>query len=349
MIGTTLGHFRILEKLGAGGMGEVYRARDEQLQRDVALKVLPAGLLADENARKRFRQEALALSKLNHANIATVHAFGNQNGVDFLVMELIPGVSLAAKLSGGALDEKEALQIGAQVALALDEAHQQSVIHRDLKPGNIVVTPRGVAKVLDFGLAKLFQPQGAGGAPGESLTQSVAETRGMAGTPPYMAPEQLRGDAVDARSDIYALGNILYEMVTGKRTFREEQPTRLTDAILHQPPVAPRTLNGRISTEFERIILKCLDKNPASRYQSAKEIAVDLGRLQAGITASVPLAGAPRRGRRAMAAAGLAVGVALLAALAVRLNVGGVRDRLLGRAPAGRIESIAVLPLANFS
>src|SRR5713101_2479823 len=343
MIGTTLGHFRILEKLGAGGMGEVYRARDEQLQRDVALKVLPAGLLADENARKRFRQEALALSKLNHANIATVHAFGNQNGVDFLVMELIPGVSLAAKLSGGALDEKEALQIGAQVALALDEAHQQGVIHRDLKPGNIVVTPRGVAKVLDFGLAKLFHRQRAEAVAGDSLTQSVAETPGMAGTPPYMAPEQLRGDAVDARTDVYALGNVLYEMATGKRTFREEQPTRLTDAILHQPPVAPRTLNGGISTELERIILKCLDKDPSSRYQSAKEIAVDLGRLQAGITASVTYASAAagRRSKTMVAVAGLAA-VALVAALAVGLNLGGLRDRLRGHAAAGRIESIAV-------
>ncbi len=349
MIGTTLGHFRIVEKLGAGGMGEVYRARDEQLQRDVALKVLPAGLLADENARKRFRQEALALSKLNHANIATIHAFGDQDGVDYLVMELIPGASLSAKLAGGALGEKEARQIGVQVALALDEAHQQGVIHRDLKPGNIVVTPRGVAKVLDFGLAKLFHPQRAEGVAGDSMTQSVAETRGMAGTPPYMAPEQLRGDPVDARTDVYALGNVLYEMVTGKRTFREEQPTRLTDAILHQPPVAPRTLNGRISTEFERIILKCLDKDPASRYQSAKEIAVDLGRLQAGVTAGGPPSEAPRRGKTVIVVAGLAAALALVAALAVGLNVGGIRDRLRGRAPAGRIESIAVLPLANFS
>jgi TolB-like protein/Flp pilus assembly protein TadD len=357
MIGTTLGHFRILEKLGAGGMGEVYRAHDERLERDVAVKVLPAGMLTDESSRKRFRREALALSKLNHSNIATVFDFDCQDGVDFLVMELIPGVSLAAKLSGGALNEREALQIGAQVALALDEAHQQGVIHRDLKPTNIVVTPRGVAKVLDFGLAKLFQPPRAGGAPGESLTQSVAETRGMAGTPPYMAPEQLRGDAVDARTDIYALGNVLYEMVSGKRTFSEEQPTRLIEAILNRPPVAPRARNERVPPELERIILKCLEKDPGRRYQSAKEVGVDLHRLAEPSSVSLTPSRdsgteAPvqrRRPRSALVLVGAVAVAVILLAVGVGLNIGGMRGRLLGRGASQRIESLAVLPLENIS
>jgi TolB-like protein/Tfp pilus assembly protein PilF/predicted Ser/Thr protein kinase len=355
LVGRTLGHFRILEKLGAGGMGVVYRAHDEQLERDVAVKLLPAGLLADDTARKRFRGEALALSKLNHANIATVFAFDNQDGVDFLVMELIPGVSLATKLSGGALAEKEALQIGVQVAMALDEAHQQGLIHRDLKPGNIVVTPRGVAKVLDFGLAKLFQPQGAAGATGESLTQSIAETRGVVGTPAYMSPEQLRGEPADARTDLYALGCVLYEMATGQPVYREEQPTRLIEAILHRPPVTPRARNERVSPELERIILKCLEKEPERRYQSAKEVGVDLRRLAepSSVSGALPVAElppTPQRGWRApvLLGAAAAAGI-LLAILGVGLNIGGMRERLLGRGASQRIRSLAVLPLDNLS
>ena len=214
MIGKTLGHFRIEAKLGSGGMGVVYRAHDEHLARDVAVKILPEGTLGDEAARKRFRKEALALSKLNHPNIATVHDFDTENGVDFLVMEYVEGTTLSEKLSNGPLPEEEATKLGGQVADALEEAHERGVIHRDLKPGNVMVTPKGQAKVLDFGLAKLVQPVSE-----TALTGSLTETPAAAGTLPYMAPEQLQGRQVDARTDIYALGAVLYQMATGRPTF----------------------------------------------------------------------------------------------------------------------------------
>ncbi|MFY9585078.1 MAG: serine/threonine-protein kinase, partial [Candidatus Acidiferrales bacterium] len=278
MIGHTLSHYRVVEQIGSGGMGVVYRAHDDRLERDVALKVLPTGTLADEAARKRFRKEALALAKLGHPNIGVIHDFDTQDGVDFLVMEYIAGATLAERIAAGALPEKEVLALGAQIAAALEEAHEHSVVHRDLKPGNILVTPKGQAKVLDFGLAKLLRPSGP--RAGETATtETVSDTAVVAGTLPYMSPEQLRGEPADARADIYATGAVLYEMATGQRPFREGLASRLTDAILHQPPVPPRTLNGRISPELERIILKCLEKDPENRYQSAKELVVDLRRL----------------------------------------------------------------------
>ena len=235
MIGKTLGQYRIEEKLGAGGMGEVYRAHDERLDRDVAMKVLPAKMLTDEVARKRFRKEALALSKLNHPNIATIYDFDTQDGVDFLVMEYVEGTTLSEKLSNGPLPEEKVTKLGRQVADALEEAHEHGVIHRDLKPGNVMVTPKDHAKVLDFGLAKLVRPVSE-----TAVTESLTEGPRVAGTLPYMAPEQLQGEEVDARTDIHALGLLLYEMSTGRRAFREELATRLADAILHRAPVTPR-------------------------------------------------------------------------------------------------------------
>ncbi len=356
MIGKTLSHYRILEKIGAGGMGEVYRARDEHLGRDVALKVLPAGTLADEHARSRFRKEAEALSKLNHPHICTVHDFDTQDSVDFLVMEHVAGVTLSDKLAMGPLAEKEVVRLGGQVAEALEEAHEQGVVHRDLKPGNVMVTPKGQAKILDFGLAKLLRPVSA-----TATTESFTETQAAAGTLPYMAPEQLRGEAVDARTDIHALGAALYEMATAQRAFPETQTGRLMDAILHTAPVAPSRFQPRLSAELERIILKCLEKEPEDRYQSAKEIAVDLRRLGAPTATAAPWQ-VPRGSARwgwGLGAAGLggrrmgrrvwAAGVALVALLAVLvgLNVGGLRERLLGGPAVGQITSIAVLPLEN--
>ncbi len=343
MIGKTLSHFRIVEKIGAGGMGEVYRARDERLERDVALKVLPTGTLADEAARKRFRKEALALSKLNHPNIATVFDFDTQDGTDFLVMELVEGVTLSDKLAVGPLGEKEITRLGAQLAEGLAAAHERRVVHRDLKPANLRVTPDGRLKILDFGLAKLVRSDVASAT---ATTESFTETQAAAGTLPYMAPEQVRAENVDARSDFYAAGAVLYEMATGQRAFPETQAGRLMDAILNRAPQPPSGLNRRVSPGLEGIILKALEKEPENRYQSAKEIGVDLRRLGApGSAAAVLSARRPATRQRMVWAAGVAL-VALLAVL-VGLNVGGLRDRLLGGVVLGQITSIAVLPLEN--
>ena len=342
MIGQTLGHYRILEQIGAGGMGVVYRAHDERLDRDVALKVLPAGVLADETARKRFRKEALALAKVSHPNIGMIFDFDTQDGVDFLAMEYVAGQSLAQRLNAASLPEKEVVTLGAQVTAALEEAHGHGVVHRDLKPGNILITPKGQAKVLDFGLAKLLRPQGDAGA-----TQTFNETQGVAGTLPYMAPEQLRGEALDARTDIYTLGCVLYEMATGRRAFPEDSAPRLTDAILHQAPVGPRAVNGRVSPQLEAIILKLLDKDPERRYQSASELRVDLERLRAPSTS--PMAQPKRKKRVAMPVLTAGVCAVILVAIALGLDLGGIRSRLLGRSQSGQIRSIAVLPLDNLS
>ena len=269
MLGAVLGRYRVVETLGEGGMGVVYRARDERLDRDVALKVISEGALADETARRRFAKEAHALSRLNHPNVASVYDFDSHEGVDILVMELVPGVSLDEKLRDGALSEAETVDLGVQLAHGLDAAHREGIIHRDLKPGNLRVTPDGRLKILDFGLARLL-PTLDEEAPTATLTHTLA------GTPPYMAPEQLRGKAADERTDVYGCGAVLYEMATGKRAFEANSTPLLTDAILHEPPPAPSTRNPAISAGLERVILKALQKDPRARHQSCQELAVDL-------------------------------------------------------------------------
>jgi len=340
----TLGHYRIAEKVGAGGMGEVYRARDQHLARDVAIKVLPPGTLIDESARKRFHKEALILSQLNHPNIATIHDFDTQQGVDFLVMEYIPGITLSDKVAAGPLPEKEVLRLGAQLAEGLAAAHEQGVIHRDLKPGNLRVTSDGRLKILDFGLAKLWRPVTASAA-----TDSFSETQAMAGTLPYMAPEQLLGAEIDARTDIHAAGSVLYEMATGQRPFAKLEHAQLIAAILRQVPAPPRQLNPQVSPELGRIIGKCLEKEPGNRYQSAKELAIDVRRLQTAAASAVQFAATPARWSFAKA---VGLGLGILAAVIILLiapNIGSLRERMLGHADASRIESLAVLPVKNFS
>ncbi|TMQ70207.1 MAG: serine/threonine protein kinase [Candidatus Eisenbacteria bacterium] len=207
MIGRTLARYRVLEQLGKGGMGIVYRAHDPHLERDVALKVLPEGAV-DDDSRARFRLEALALSRLSHPGIGAAFDFDREDGIDFLVMEYVPGATLAARIAGGPLAEPEVLDLGLQIAEALEAAHQEGVVHRDLKPTNVMVTPRGRAKVLDFGLAKLRAERAA-------LTPRLTDPRIMLGTMGYMAPEQLLGVEVDGRADVFALGAVLYEMAVG--------------------------------------------------------------------------------------------------------------------------------------
>src|SRR5215469_6899516 len=235
LVGHTLGHYRIIEQIGAGGGGIVYRAHDEQLDRDVAIKVLPVGTLADETARKRFRKEALALAKLNHPNIATIFEFGNQNSTDYLVTEYISGQTLNEKLAAGALPEKEVVGLGIQLVQGLSGAHEHGIVHRDLKPANLRLTSDGRLKILDFGLAQL--------APHSSevdVTATVTQSQQVAGTLPYMAPEQLRGEPAEARTDIWGAGAVLYEMATGHRPFEGMVPAALLGQIIHKPPPPPR-------------------------------------------------------------------------------------------------------------
>ncbi len=346
MIGQTLGQYRIIERIGVGGMGVVYRARDERLERDVALKVLPAGALADEETRKRFRREALALSKLNHPNIATIHDFNTERNMDFLSMEYISGATLSEKAVSGALPEAEVISLGRQAAEALEAAHEQGIIHRDLKPGNIMVTQKGLLKVLDFGLAKLLQPAGPA-----DKTLSFTGSTGLTGTIPYMAPEQLDGREVDVRTDIHALGAILYELATGKKPFPQEIASEVMQAILHRLPEPPRSLGTPISEGLERIIFKCLQIDPGDRYASAKDLAADLGRLETGDLTAL-IAGKPRlRDKRSMWRRPLLM-IALAfgsAGLLFALNIGGMRDLLTGRAAAPQAQSLAVMPLENLS
>jgi serine/threonine protein kinase/tetratricopeptide (TPR) repeat protein len=270
MVETQLGRYQIVEEIGSGAMGVVYRARDPNLDRDVALKVLAPTLTSDKSARARLRREAKILSRLNHPNIAVIHDFSTSQDADFLVMELIDGQTLSRILAKRRLATDEAVRIGLEIADALAEAHEHGLVHRDLKPGNIMLTPKGRVKVLDFGLAKP--------SPSVSGTEVTVLTEGpiFAGTIPYMSPEQLRCENLSPRSDIHALGTVLYEVVTGRRAFPEDEPLPLMDAILYQPPDSPHHLEPEISPDLERIILKCLEKDPEHRYQSMKEVIAEL-------------------------------------------------------------------------
>jgi serine/threonine protein kinase/tetratricopeptide (TPR) repeat protein len=313
MIGQSLGNYRIVEKIGSGGMGEVYRAHDEKLERDVAVKVLPAGMLADEVARKRFRKEALALAKLNHPNVETIYAFTSHEGIDFLVMEFITGTTLSRKLRSGPLSSHEVLKFSMQIAHGLAAAHEQGVAHCDLKPGNVMVKPNGDVKLLDFGLARFFHV-----SLDSNTTESLTQTH-VAGTLPYMSPEQVRGEGVDFRTDIYATGILLYEMSTGQRPFPQLEAPRLIYSILHQEPARPTEINAQVTPELEKVILKALNKNPDHRYQSVRDLAADLAKLS---SASVPALDSPKRKHRLrLFAAASAILVATLAVAAVSVRI----------------------------
>jgi serine/threonine-protein kinase len=274
IVGQLLGRYRIVEQIGAGGMGVVYRAHDESLDRDVALKVLPAGTITDEARRRRFHAEAKAVAKLNHPNIAMAFDYDHEQDIDFLVTEYAPGVTLDEMLGQGPLPEKTVLELAVQLVSGLEAAHHKNIIHRDLKPGNLQVKSDGQLKILDFGLAKLLHPADA-----LCSTVTLERSFGFKGTIPYMSPEQVRGEAGDQRIDIWATGAVLYEMATGKRAFPQTQNTELIDAIRNEDPVRPSSINNRVSPGLENIILKALDKDPDCRYQTARELHVDLSRL----------------------------------------------------------------------
>src|SRR5437867_8439815 len=268
MIGKTIAHYRILEPLGAGGMGEVYRAHDLHLARDVAVKVLLRGALAATPARERFRREAHVLSRLTHPGVATIFDFDTQDGVDFLVMEYVPGGTLQSRLQKGPLDLDELTRLGADIGDALEAAHRLGFLHRDLKPGNVVLTAAGTPKILDFGLAGLLHASQTA----TELTRSGA----VFGSLPYMAPEQLRGDVGDARTDVYAFGAMLYEMATGRRPFEKDRPEALMFEILHGATHPVRSLRPEIPPEMDRLIDSCLSKDSAQRPASAGDVSKTL-------------------------------------------------------------------------
>ncbi len=308
--GTKLGRYSIIEPLGAGGMGVVYRARDEKLERVVAIKLLAPGVFTGDEARRRFHKEALALAKLSHAHIAAVYDVGEQDGVDYIVMECVPGESLAAKIKAGPLTLKDATSTILQIAEALEEAHEQGVIHRDLKPANVMVTPKGQAKVLDFGLAKLL-------AVARDPTVSVTETRGLVGTPLYMSPEQAQEQNLDGRTDLWNLGVIYYELLTGRAPFRADSSMGVLRAITDEAPLPVRELRPDIPALCEQIVSHALEKNPDHRYQSATEIIRDTSELLSGLsTTSLNQEKPAKRSNRRLS---VAVAVCLLLAIAVGL------------------------------
>ncbi len=346
MIGKTLSHYKILERIGAGGMGVVYRAHDERLGRDVALKLLPAETLGSETARRQLENEARTASALNHPNICTIHDVGEAGGQFFVAMEYVEGKPLARLIPAGGLPEEMVVRYAMLIADALGHAEQRGIVHRDLKSANVVITPEGRAKVLDFGLAKQARKEAL-----EEVTRSkvsIEASKGIAGTLVYMAPETLRGEAADARSDIWALGVMLHEMATGELPFRGATGFELSSAILREPVPA---LPARVPPALRAVIQRCLAKDPAQRYQRAGEVRAALEATESGARTAVvevPPAQAHMtflRGATWSGAAVLALGALLLA-----FNVGGARDRLLGRAGgAPKVESIAVLPLTNMS
>ena len=342
--GTFVGPFEVLSSLGAGGMGEVYRARDPRLEREVALKVLPAATVADDTARARLLREARMAARLNHPNVCTIHEVGEAEGQAYVAMELVPGQPLSERLSGGRMGVEDVLRLGQQMADALAHAHENGVVHRDFKSPNVIITPEGRAKVLDFGLAKQLVD-----AESEATTLTAASLTAqgaVVGTLAYMAPEQLKGKRADARSDVWALGVVLYEMASGVRPFAGQTGYELSSAILnHPPPPLPADVPPPLAAVIER----CLAKDPAQRYPRAGEVRSALETLRAGGTATARLGGRPTPFARRRWA--LLAGLAAVAAIAAALVVGGVGRRLLGQAggPAAAAIRLAVLPFANLT